>query len=132
MVRDNVTGGSLAGRIGHRHLIPPQTCQLCLDCDRSNSSGSTALIAHRLASRLLGFGYQGLDGDCSTLCAHGLDLNNPLLNILTCIQSGRITSILSIPGKDVGRIGGFAGGQLLGKPFVPGIAKRGQVNDSPY
>jgi hypothetical protein len=58
LVRDIRTRASLAGRIGHRHLIPPQTGYLCLDCDRSYSSGSTALIAHRLASRFLGFGYQ--------------------------------------------------------------------------
>jgi hypothetical protein len=47
------------------------------------------------------------------------------------VQEAVVAPVLAISGQDVGRIGGFAGGQLLGKPFVPGIAKRGHVNDSP-
>ena len=68
-LREDVAWRILAGRIGLCHLFTPQTRELRLGSDGRNSSVGAALFGHRFASRRLSFGYQGLDGNCSKLCA---------------------------------------------------------------
>jgi hypothetical protein len=60
---------------------------------------------------------------------HCLNFCNSFFNILVSTEPSSITPVCSISSQDIGRIGGLAGGQLLSKSFMPGIAKCRHVND---